>query len=54
MEKLKPCESILMFIKEDVVDSQSRIVLKSLIGNYVFNKSLSTKFAVYLTFIDVF
>ncbi|KAL6324525.1 hypothetical protein AAG906_013337 [Vitis piasezkii] len=52
MEKLKPFNPHVHL--GDVVDSQSHIVLKSLVGNYVFNKSLSTKFAVYLTFIDVF
>ena len=42
-----------MSICEDVVDSQSFNVLQCLVANYVFNKSLSTRFVMSRTFIDV-
>ncbi|KAL6332957.1 hypothetical protein AAG906_019969 [Vitis piasezkii] len=46
--------SILTSIWEDMVDSQSLIILESLVSNFVFNKSLSRRFVVSSTFIDIF
>ena len=40
-----------MFIQEDMVDSQSLTRLESLMGDYVFNESLLTRFVMYLIFI---
>ena len=42
-----------MSIREDVVDAQSFNVLQSLVADYVFNKSLLTRFVVSRIFIDV-
>ena len=42
-----------MSICKDVVDAQSFNVLQYLVDDYVFNKSLSTRFVVSRTFIDV-
>ncbi|KAL6320993.1 hypothetical protein AAG906_010802 [Vitis piasezkii] len=54
MGQRKPCESILMFIQENMVNSQSLTTLESFVGDYVFNTSLSTRFVMYLIFIDIF
>ena len=42
-----------MSMSEDMVDGQSLNVLQSLVTDYIFNKSLSTRFVVFRTFIDV-
>ena len=43
-----------MSIQVHMVDSQSFTRLEYLVGDYIFNKSLSTRFVMYFTFTTVF